>query len=728
MSNGEREFTLHDFFALLGHRWSIIVGCAVILGVFLTLVALAGEPVYEARGTIQITALRGGIGGAADLLSLAGGSPLLNSEVEILRSRTVVQAVIDDIDMKLVPRDITHGGPITTAFMFVFADRLKRDLRFLRVDKVAFPPESVDGSFILTFTDDSGNFRLRGPGGDLGAGSLNAPFESDRLSFTVTSIKGPAGTRFLLRPRASFETYRSFQEQLKVAALGGATRSNLITVTFRTTNPSLAGDVVNGILTEYENRDREWKAGLSESQSEQIQARLAQALTDLQAAEDALEEYKNTYGVMLLPDEARLAIGELADREAGRVDLELRLSQLQQIHRSLAGSLHEDTFSVPPSLTADPVIQQLAAEHARLTVELDGLLLDYTENHPLVIAKRDSIRGVRENILGAISATINSLVELHSEISGLIAQLEARLYSMPGVERDLAQLTRNQQVADDTYRMLVRKLDEARLVESSFLIGNRIIDTAVPPERPVAPSIKINLGMGLGLGLVLGIFLAFLIDLTDTRLRRADQLERLLSAAGLARLRKDDTATVSTAASMLALAAMRADRPIIALVCPGPDSPQLREILERLIWDLAAGLRPVLLVDTSPETATGFFGAGAAPGISEMAAGESVSPQAVGDGRILVLPAGSTPSTANVTSRLVRERVAALQAVAPLTGLTVYYLANYARDHALRGWASMSAGAVLVACRNLDFQRAVHQACDALAADKVPILGGLFVE
>ena len=721
MSEKEREFNLNDFFRLLRNRAAIVIGFTIIIGVFLSFVALAAYPVYEANGTIQITAEQGGLGVVGEFFTLGGGSSQINSEVEIIRSRSIALDVIDELDLNLSVEDATYGGSITRAVMFVFGDRLKRQLRMLRVDEVEFPPTSIDKTYTLTFTDDSGNFRVSGPEGDLGTGHQGEPFVSDELTFTAMVMKGPGGTKFRLTPRSAHETLRTFRQRLEAAPLGGATRTNLITITYRDSESTLAADVVNEVISEYDRRDIQWRTNMGRTQTEQLESRLADALTDLQDAEDALEAYKNEFGVVNLPDEARLLVSDLADREAERVDVDLRLSLLRNIHTSLAASMDSDTFAVPPSLTSDSVIQNLAAEHSRHMAELESLLIDYTESHPAVIAKRETIRQVRENILEALGATISGLVEQRMDLGEVIGELESRLYAVPGAERDLLELTRNLDVADEAYRLLLRRLEEAKLVEASFLVGNRIIDEAVPPDRPVSPSIKRNLAMGLGLGLVLGILIAFLVEISDLRLRRPEQLADLLGTKPLAVVDRGDDQEIVRASSVLALAMMKAEKPSLALACTGIETPRMRASLERVISSLSAGVGQILLVDTSGSE-TGFFGTATSPGISDIGRGADVIPHRVDGEGILVLPAGEMPSTTNAADPRIRERIAAMQNE---VSLTLFYLGSIVREPALRGWTGMTSGAVLLAQMNRDHQSEIVAIYEALVEDEVSVLAGI---
>lgn len=726
MTQREKDFTLPDFFRLLKLRWKVVLACGILLGAFLAFAALVMEPTYEANASVQIPSATGGLGAVGDVLSLGGGG-MVSSEVEIVRSRSIMDAVIDELSLNVDIRDATYGNAVSEAIMFVFGDRLRRGLRSLRVNEVEFPQTSTDKKFYVTFTDDTGGFRVRGPSGDLGTGRQGAHFTSESLSFAATAVKGRAGTRFLIIPKSHYRTVLRYRERMKASIAGGsATRSNIILVSYEANDAGLASDVAEAIVNEYVRRDTEWKSSMGQARTAPIEAQIAQTLSDLGAAESALEQYKNQYGVVSLPDEARLAVSVLSDREAEKVDLELRLSMLQDIQRQLAASINSDSFAVPPSLTQDSLIQQLATDHARLIVELQDLLLDYTESHPSVIAKREEIIGVRQNILNAISATTRSLSEQRANLEGVIGDLTGRLYDIPGVERNLVDLTRKRDVADATYRLLLQRLSEARLAASAYTVGNRIVDHAVPPDQPVSPSIKRNLEVGFGLGVVLGVFLVFLLEILDPRLRRPDQIEVFLHGSPLASIRKGADDEISRAASTLALALVRSSKPSIALICPGDGSENLRNVLENVVFEVSRGVQPLLLVQPMAYDAREvFFEADPSQGLSEIAKGLAVEPQPVEGGQVLMLPPGAKPSSACVTNNRVRDRIAELQGTVKAT---LFYLDRYAADPALRGWTTMTGGAVLVLRRNHELQKDILSACEALESDKVPILAALLID
>jgi len=721
----EKEYTLADFLALLRHRRILIFSLTILLGVFFVLVALASDPVYQSSGSLQVSSQAGGLGAISEYLSMGSGSPLV-SEVEILRSRTVAQNVIDELGLRLEIRDVTYPNPVTKASMFVLKDGLARGLRSFRVSDVEFPPSSVDKKYFVTMTGENNGFRVTGPSGDLGSGTMDQRFESEEISFTAIRVSGNAGARFKLTPKSNHATLKSFSENLRVAPLGSATRTNLIQVRYKNTEPTLAAAVVNAVMSEYDRLDTEWKLSQGEAQTGPIEDRLEEIAIELAQAEDALEAYKNEHGVISLPDEARLGVANLVSREAEKADLNIRISTLQGVHRSLAADLNNDTFAVPPSLTGDTVIQQLAIEHARMMIELEDLLLDYTENHPLVITQRSQITGARESILGAISSTTQGLIGQRNDIDGIISGIESNLYNIPGVERNLLDLTRDRNVAEEINILLIKRLNEARIVTSSIVIGNRTIDSAVPPVEPDYPSIKRNGGIGLGAGLFLGIALAFLLEAVDPRFRRKDQITHLLSGAPVAVVRRNADEDINIGAGILSLAALKSEMRSLALVCPANKEGDFREIIEQIIKELARGTKSLLLVDPVPgPEGESFFGVDTSKGLSELASGQDIKFPVSSDGRIQVVPPGSSPAASAVTSQFVRSKISSAGEKADMT---LFWLPGLHDTPALRGWFSLADGAVLVLRADTDNRAEIKSVVESLDADAIPLRAVLIFE
>lgn len=720
----DKELTFSDVKRIVSDRLGVIIGSIIIFVFSFLLYSLATWPVYEAKGSIQLSSVSTNLGVASEFFQLVGGGgSQLNSEVEILRSRSIIDSVIQQHGLSVEILDYTRGDPFSRALFFMFNDRFKRDLRAIRVKDVSFPPESWKKKYFLSFTDDKGSFVVRGPAGELGSGTINQPFKSESISFTVTYMKGPKGTRFRLVPIDPFRTRERFTKKYMVSPLGEASRTNLIQVRFRANEPTLAADVVNSAIKEYEDRNLEWKTKQGNAQTVQIEMQLNETLAKLKEAEDKLEKYQNEHGVVALPEEASLIVKDLAIREAQKVDLELKTSVLQGIYSSLEGQVDAIEFPIPPTLTQDMVIQQLASDHARLMVELNTLLLDYTEAHPLVVSKRQQIKTVRESILGVIDSTVKGLIKQRKDLEKVTSDLENKLYNVPGVERILLEMTRARDVADEAFRLLMKRKSEAQLIQAGLAVGNRIIDEAIPPERHAAPRIGLNSAIGIGLGFVLGLLLAFIMNVFDPKIRSREEIENRLIGIPVKEIKNESQ--IAEASSLLALAALRSENKILSMIQLGAENDLVRDRIADMVASISISLQPLLLIDASTvNRQMSFFEIPSEPGLSELASGTSFQLRGPADLPVLVLPPGRIASSAHVSSENVRNQIEQYRQQAAFTLINA---PNQIAEPAMRGWNVIAGDAILVIAKNQDLRQNLDSMIINLQMDKIRLLGVIVV-
>jgi len=125
--------------------------------------------------------------------------------------------------------------------------------------------------------------------------------------------------------------------------------------------------------------------------------------------------------------------------------------------------------------------------------------------------------------LGRVDLEIISLKTRYKEFRKKVEEYKKKVQSIPLQEQELARLTRDYNVNDNIHKMLLRKLEEARInqaLESTNQSDSyQIIDRAILPIRPVKPDvIKITL-MGLILGLGAGIGIVYFLEYTNNSVK-----------------------------------------------------------------------------------------------------------------------------------------------------------------------------------------------------------------
>jgi len=149
--------------------------------------------------------------------------------------------------------------------------------------------------------------------------------------------------------------------------------------------------------------------------------------------------------------------------------------------------------------------QYLTSELISLQTRLDGLLKDYTEQHPDVKAARARMTAV-----------------------------QAQIRQLPREDTEFLRLAREVGLAEEEYKLLKRKYTEAQIAESGREQIAFIDSPALVPTRPVRPNKRVNMMVGMVVGFLLGLMAVLVAENLDTSAATIEEVERYLELPVLA--------------------------------------------------------------------------------------------------------------------------------------------------------------------------------------------------
>ena len=184
----------------------------------------------------------------------------------------------------------------------------------------------------------------------------------------------------------------------------------------------------------------------------------------------------------------------LQSRQA-REFIEKQLAQTEERLYDAENKLKRYGDDVSHVAASDSVQKKLM----ELEYELSDMLQKYTEKHPKVIAMRQKIKQVEEQVSG-----------------------------FSGKELTYARMKRAVEVNRNIFSMLSQKLEEVKIAEAGKASGAEIVDPAVMPRKPVASGGKANVLMGGILGAVIGFILSFVVETLDTSMATIEDVENVM--------------------------------------------------------------------------------------------------------------------------------------------------------------------------------------------------------
>ncbi len=309
------------------------------------------------------------------------------------------------------------------------------------------------------------------------------------------------------------------QEQQLERLLGGiritGTRQNdIYTISYSDRDPTLVRDVVQALLTIFVEGSVKSRHGDSQQAVKFIDEQIKRYEQRLVAAENALKQFK-LRNSDLLPRQGVDYSAQVAIATDALNAARLALMETEQSRLALRAQIAGDAVLDGPLLPVRVINPDIDARISAVNKSLDSLRLQYTDQHPDVIAaqrllsqlearkREESARQFRDSDPGhhyspmlqqlkvALADTEAKLaaarvrVEQHGQ---RVDQLRQLRQAVPEIEAQLAQLNRDYEINKDNYEKLISRREAAKLSgelsSTPEMMAFRIID---PPTLPVAP-------------------------------------------------------------------------------------------------------------------------------------------------------------------------------------------------------------------------------------------------
>ena len=347
---------------------------------------------------------------------------------------------------------------------------------------------------------------------------------------------------------------------------------NLLTLAYRDSDPVLAKNVVQSLLTIFAEKMAGSSRAEMDSAQRFLEGEIASYRDQLRAAEKRRAELAEKY-----PDivQNKAPDAPSSDDNGNRLDqargVVVRLKLELEDATTKRDSLQKELAAVPAMLTVDRAPQVIVTGQRQLTAaqerlqeiqrNLDGLLLKFTENHPDVRAARQAIAQLQSEVAkqsGGAGPAANSenkgqiangvydqikvrLVDAESVVAAVQRRLaeaeieqekiEKLAQSVPGVLVQAQDLNRDYGVLKKNYEELVTRREATEIANAADTktekIQFRIIDPPQVPVVPAAPNRPLLVSVVLVFGIGAGVAAPLLVMQLDRSFGTLGQLRNL---------------------------------------------------------------------------------------------------------------------------------------------------------------------------------------------------------
>lgn len=322
------------------------------------------------------------------------------------------------------------------------------------------------------------------------------------------------------------------------------TGSGIIDIMYTSLNPAIAARYANALARAYVEQNLEFKAAYTQEISKWLAEHMVDQRAKIEASEKALQQYRETHGVVMLDERGTIVAQGLADLTASatkaRTDRIEKESLYNQVH-AMEGNLA--ALEAFPRLGSNTAVQQAKTELTnaqRQVVQLSETLL---ERHPDLIKAKDALkaaeRRISTEIMKAAEAIRLDFEKAKATEESLTKTLEDQKREALASEGDngsgveLNVLMRDVESNRQVYNTMMDKAREADLSGEIKSNNIRVLDDAEVPRSPAYSGGGGNMQYSMLAGLLLGVGLAFFFEYLDDRIKSPEQIKTHLGVAFL---------------------------------------------------------------------------------------------------------------------------------------------------------------------------------------------------
>ncbi len=464
----------------LFQRWRLIVQInLVVLGTILV-GSWLWPPSYQASSSIVVLSqgypglLSPPRGGGASTL-ITNPKEEINSEIEIIRSRPVLERVVQELNLT--------------------------------------EPKPVEETGVAGVIRDLARAASRGLGKLFGALGLTRHYSKDeKFEAAVDRLH----SRLTLDP---------------------AVDSQIIWIGYRSPDPALASQVVNKVAQEYQRQHLE--INLNKAESTFYAEQIDKIQNDLKGLQEQLLKLKQESGIVSFAEQSKALLKKLDTYDTARTNVQKEIIRIRaKVGNIQALRKTKPQLLIPlPDMVQDPQLADLENKLVNLKFQIQTVLQRFTPESRQAQTVREQIgqleKQIRDQVNILLQRELAKLWELQAEEQAIgltVKGMKSEIEALPAAEMNLTNLERDIDTKQGILSVLLKKYQDSLLAKSADqrLENAKILSLATVPWRPVFPNYPLNLGLGFLVGLIGSISIAFFLEYWDDSLKIPEDVERFL--------------------------------------------------------------------------------------------------------------------------------------------------------------------------------------------------------
>ncbi|MGB0880109.1 MAG: polysaccharide biosynthesis tyrosine autokinase, partial [Polaribacter sp.] len=255
---------------------------------------------------------------------------------------------------------------------------------------------------------------------------------------------------------------------------------------------------------------------------------------------DDVKNYRTKNKITGISKEAELALENASRNNEKIIGIRTELNLAKWIQENIEQQSEDE--SLPQNLGfTDTNISQSIMTYNELVSKRNRLSISAGDKNPLLVQYQSEIVTLKSNIKKSISNLIYSLEAKLNQLNEEASKVNARVSSIPVIERGFIDIAREQEIISGLYSYLLKKKEETAISLAVTVPNAKTIDVAYGSDIPVSPKRKIiYLGASL-LGVLIPFIIIYLINILNTKVHSKKDIQNNLSVPFLGDIPKSET-------------------------------------------------------------------------------------------------------------------------------------------------------------------------------------------
>lgn len=305
--------------------------------------------------------------------------------------------------------------------------------------------------------------------------------------------------------------------------------ASILTLSLKDSSPARAEDVLNTLISVYNEEAINDKNQVAINTAEFINERLIIIESDLGGVESDLESFKKANNIVDLNSAAGMYVNQSQQYNSDVLELDTQLRLADYIKEYLTDPKRD--IDLIPSNTgiSDMKIEGQISQYNAAKLRRDKLIEDSSERNPVVEELNNSLNAMKQSIIRAVDNMIVSINVRRNDALARESRARVRVASIPTKERQMLSIERQQKIKESLYLFLLNKREENALSQAMVDNNARVIDGASGPSGPISPDRNKYILLGLLLGLAVPGTVFLMIMFLDTKIHSRKDIKGKLS-------------------------------------------------------------------------------------------------------------------------------------------------------------------------------------------------------